>query len=1110
MDPLSAIGLAGNIIAFVEFTSKLVSGAYEIYLSTARMMDEHADLARLIEDVHAMTRRLDYRAGPAVTDDETALISLAKKCRTLSEDLIRALKRLQTKQPMSKLESFRVAWRATREKGNLESLEKRIDRYRRQILDRIVIMISEDTSSICKLLQQSMKTNEASALHSRKELQELRETVLSLVEKLRLDEVGGQMKSGNTIEPVRTPGSSGRSLVEIHAMLSRVTQVTAAISREDWILNKLAFDEMHNRELSIEDAHAETFRWLLYDPSDEDPGKDAEGEKPSKKTQENEATGLERGQNDRPKLELSPSEPRPKDRPDLTEFSEASEALEDGPVEGGVKEQEIEKREKARLKFLRWLNSGSGIFHIVGKLGSGKSTLMKLLSKEAKTRQELQEWAGGKRLVFGQLRDGPFSTFELIAAFEQLIKSKAVFDKRKVCFFIDGLDEFDGDHWKLARSLQRWSEVGDLKICVSSRPYNEFIHTFTDPSKGLALHALTRQDIQKFVEDEFEHDERFLSVYAQDKRYARLVESLVEKAEGVFLWVRLVMRELLTGMCNSYSISQLEEELDQLPEGLETLFRKLLTSIRKPDRMRAARTFLILTSELSFRNANRLVVVHAVIDELSDAHHDSGLLYSAELGLPVTTEDVAKMTHNMRDRLNSRCKGLIQISKSPAFRGEKLAYLDFIHRPVHEFLTMHDVKADLTQTAGPSFDPAKSMCMALLRLLKGSYRLAKSNDSTEPEEDFSQVHRWNEVVSFGSYFWLLEKLALPILRVTSLTETETSCRYLRELEAAYELLVKLRNCLPTTSAPIAPICTLFGYGMMHIRFLSDSNAVEAQEGAWLALCALFGAKRFVLDRVSRFPELVDPSPRIDLLLLASINTWTDNEAVKQALVLSFLEQGISPIRLLSDPSRCVPSVSLLQREGRQTTWTMFLQLVANWVQGRRNNIPENASAETESTCKTLGHYLEFGADPTVVFVGLQVVFPEGWSGGGSPGPPGRHSKVLANPIYFDLGQFIEVWDPPSKQDLLALWGRKHTPPHKSWGMSLNFARNFWQSIASSRISRIDTESLSSSNVCMATVVSASDLPRVDLFDAKRWSRTNEQHLLKQKDEPSEETWTIRI
>ena len=91
-----------------------------------------------------------------------------------------------------------------------------------------------------------MKTSEALASQTRKELQDLRETVLSLVKKLRLDEVEYRLESESPTEPVRTPGASGASLVDVRKILLRVSEVTATISREDWILNKLSFDEMHN------------------------------------------------------------------------------------------------------------------------------------------------------------------------------------------------------------------------------------------------------------------------------------------------------------------------------------------------------------------------------------------------------------------------------------------------------------------------------------------------------------------------------------------------------------------------------------------------------------------------------------------------------------------------------------------------------------------------------------------------------------------------------------------------------------------------------------------------------------------------------------------------
>jgi hypothetical protein len=46
------------------------------------------------------------------------------------------------------------------------------------------------------------------------------------------------------------------------------------------------------------------------------------------------------------------------------------------------------------MLFIEWLASGDGIFHISGKLGSGKSTLMKYLYKHPRTRRELAKWAG--------------------------------------------------------------------------------------------------------------------------------------------------------------------------------------------------------------------------------------------------------------------------------------------------------------------------------------------------------------------------------------------------------------------------------------------------------------------------------------------------------------------------------------------------------------------------------------------------------------------------------------------------------------------------------------------------------------------------------------------
>jgi hypothetical protein len=53
-----------------------------------------------------------------------------------------------------------------------------------------------------------------------------------------------------------------------------------------------------------------------------------------------------------------------------------------------------ERDPSARESFIHWLSSGKGIFHVSGKLGSGKSTLMKFLCDHDRTEAELQKWAG--------------------------------------------------------------------------------------------------------------------------------------------------------------------------------------------------------------------------------------------------------------------------------------------------------------------------------------------------------------------------------------------------------------------------------------------------------------------------------------------------------------------------------------------------------------------------------------------------------------------------------------------------------------------------------------------------------------------------------------------
>ena len=61
---------------------------------------------------------------------------------------------------------------------------------------------------------------------------------------------------------------------------------------------------------------------------------------------------------------------------------------------------EQKSKNHVRQSFLEWLRSGNGIYHISGKAGSGKSTLMKFLCQNPRLTNELEQWAGNRKLVY--------------------------------------------------------------------------------------------------------------------------------------------------------------------------------------------------------------------------------------------------------------------------------------------------------------------------------------------------------------------------------------------------------------------------------------------------------------------------------------------------------------------------------------------------------------------------------------------------------------------------------------------------------------------------------------------------------------------------------------
>src|SRR6202012_3410894 len=104
------------------------------------------------------------------------------------------------------------------------------------------------------------------------------------------------------------------------------------------------------------------------------------------------------------------------------------------------------------------------------------------------------------------------------------------------------------------------------------------------------LEDLTHNDIRKYVNAQLHGHVRFQYLLNYDQRRAEdLIKAITDKAAGVFLWVRLVVGELLKGLRDGDNIEVLWVKLEQIPGDLNDYFKRLMDSISHHHRGEASR-----------------------------------------------------------------------------------------------------------------------------------------------------------------------------------------------------------------------------------------------------------------------------------------------------------------------------------------------------------------------------------------------------------------------------------------------------------------------------------------------------------------------------------------
>lgn len=141
MDPVSAISLASSIIAFIDFSWELVAGTWEIYRSPDGVLDKHAQLEDVIEDLKSLTEPLKAKV-PTNTPSETKIQRLARYCQEDSQSLLKLLSELQLDVKRRTIwSSLSAKWKSILKKDEVSQLRSQLQEYRAQIQFHVTFMM---------------------------------------------------------------------------------------------------------------------------------------------------------------------------------------------------------------------------------------------------------------------------------------------------------------------------------------------------------------------------------------------------------------------------------------------------------------------------------------------------------------------------------------------------------------------------------------------------------------------------------------------------------------------------------------------------------------------------------------------------------------------------------------------------------------------------------------------------------------------------------------------------------------------------------------------------------------------------------------------------------
>ncbi|KAL6809572.1 hypothetical protein J3E69DRAFT_181937 [Trichoderma sp. SZMC 28015] len=671
MSGFEALSMVCSIMQVISFTKEVLTLCKDVYegreTNDSRMEENLTSLKVSLEEMNRYSS-----STPQRTKYEKELNKMAQKCSKVAKELQKEIQRI-TKYYESGdcMKSIIAIYMSKTRKRKIEALYDQFCQYQKMLETQILVHLCTKSDAI--------------ALQQRENFTELSDTMKYFISQL----AAGHTDTANLIahDGVQTRQYIQQSEARMKQSMKIFQDEANKESKRDRLLRGLKYESMNSRRTELKLAHEATYVSIF-------------------------------------------------------ESLDIDEESHTAPTSSSA---------EAWRKFVQWLQSDRRVFWIHGKPGAGKSTLMKFLLQHKNTQRGVDKWSPNTLIVSHffwkpgnilqknlrgllcslthqllssdhNLIDHTLSRFLFatdkdtigdweIAELESVFHSILIHCKRSIFFLIDGLDEAT-ETGEIFQFLDSFIGMNNIKICLSSRGEAVFLQKFSKYD-GFKLNELTENDMLQFVLVGIPETDGYPSDFLDGLR--RL---LVQKAEGVYLWLVMALESVKRGLRNSDEQDEIYLRLSKLPSKLEELYADMwdrLGEDRHIYQKEAVRYFSIL------------IMNQSLLEQYNKIHNSrGGMRFNWDLNslhLMLTTNE--KVKKNMLDKscslspseiskscadtvksMSIKTAGFLAITQSKDFyefrhfrcRGEfeplskyLLGKVNFIHRTLFDFFKESEV-----------------------------------------------------------------------------------------------------------------------------------------------------------------------------------------------------------------------------------------------------------------------------------------------------------------------------------------------------------------------------------------------------------------------------------